>query len=129
MWAHLQREGIPVAKSTSDAGHPAVESGQEVDHISTNQCAQGLSSLAVTQSAGSNDLMHVEVCQQKSQRKPCSTSASEPWIDGLGLKCEDGEDRLVHIPEGLVVGERCQCFQAETMLASGELALLAEALA
>lgn len=51
---------------------------------------------------------------------------SEPRVDRLGLKREDSEDRLVHFPERLVVDERGERLQAESVLALGQLALLAE---
>jgi hypothetical protein len=51
---------------------------------------------------------------------------SEPRVDRLRLEREDGEDGLVHLPQRFVVDESGQCLQAESVLALGELALLAE---
>lgn len=50
----------------------------------------------------------------------------KPRVYWFRLKREDCEHRLVHLPKRLLVDERGQRLEAESVLTLGELALLAE---
>jgi len=54
-------------------------------------------------------------------------AGSQAGVDRLGLQGQDGEDALVHAPEGLAAGHPVQGFQAEGVLAQGEGALMGQA--
>src|SRR5712692_9151335 len=52
--------------------------------------------------------------------------ASQAGVDGFGLQGQDGEDAFVDAPEGFAAGDAVQGFQAESVFAQRQRALVAE---